>query len=49
LEKETKLKAKSWGNISKKEMDDLMKQILKDLGVVSSWKWVDADRNMRTD
>ena len=30
-------------------MNQLMKDILKDLGVVSSWKWVDAHRNMRAD
>lgn len=36
-------------NISKDEASKLMKEILKDLGVVSSWKWVDAYRNMRTD
>jgi hypothetical protein len=43
------MNAKNWEKITKPEMDELMKQILKDLGVGSSWKWGDADRNMRTD
>jgi hypothetical protein len=49
LEKESALKAKSFEKMSKQDMENLMKTILKDLGVVSSWKWVDADRNMRSD
>lgn len=49
MEKANKHKLKTLENLSKEESTTLMKDMLKEVGVVSTWKWDDAHRNIKSD
>ena len=48
-EKAKSREMKTLENLSKDESVKLMKELLKEVGVVSTWKWDDAHRNIKSD
>lgn len=48
MERENKYKMKSMESLTKQEAAELMKEMLKEVGVTSTWKWDDAHRNIKS-
>ena len=49
MEKENTKKLLSLQNLSKDEQVSLLKEMFREVGVVSTWKWDDAYRNVKND